>query len=115
MQIIIKTKDIELTAYLQSVIDKKIGALIKFIQIENAGIFVELKKETNHHKQGNIFIAEAIVTFPGKKLVAKAHGQDIMEAIGKMKSELGKEMQKYKTKRIEKPRRQQRKLKEELL
>src|SRR3989344_3546815 len=74
-----------------------------------AEIFVEVKRETRHHKKGDIFKTEAIIILPGKKLVAEAMGDDLNKTIIEVKDELQVEIKKYKTKKIELPRRKMRK------
>ena len=121
MNIIIKTKNLELTPQLESFINKKIGGLKKFIKtfegnnLPVAGrrdlfeTFVEVKKETLHHRKGDIFSAEVKLYVPGRSLFAKSHGEDVIKAINDAKDELEREIRKYKTKLIEFPRRRARK------
>ena len=108
MKIILKTKDLELTDFIKDTIYEKIGRLdrfINFLKAEDLEIFVEIEKETKHHKKGDIFGAEAILTLPGKKLVARAKGDDVTQIIGEVKDELEKEIRTYKTKTVDLPRR----------
>ena len=82
MKIIIKSKNFELTAQLESFINKKIGGLTKFLKafeghsLPVAGgrslfdTFVEVERETMHHRKGDIFKAEAKIYLPGKSLFA---------------------------------------------
>lgn len=108
MNIIIKTKNLEITDLLEDFINKKMGALKKFLDFLNSDsleLFVEVEKETSHHRKGDIFMAEANIHLPGKTLMAKAHGEDLMKLVGEVKDELEREIRKYKTKRIEAPMR----------
>jgi len=117
VKIIIKTKNLELTASLENLINKKMDGLKKFIGIlkgKSAEVFVEVEKETKHHRKGDIFKSEAILQLPGKKLVARAHGEDVAKAIVEVKEELEREIRKYKSKMIEIPRRQAQKFKQEV-
>lgn len=122
MKIIIKTKNLELTPDLQGFIEKKIGSIKKFINILKkddcpptggcktlAEVFVELEKETSHHKKGNIFSVKTQVILPGKSLTAGAKADDLFKAIVEAKDELKMEIEKYKFKKIDKNRRLQRK------
>jgi ribosomal subunit interface protein len=117
MKIIIRTKNLELTDDLQKFVDEKIGGLKKFLSILKEGkktlteTFVELEKETLHHKKGQIFRTEVQIQLPGKKLIAEAKGEDLKKAIVKVKDELQQEIKKYKLKITETIRRSQRKLK----
>ncbi len=121
MKIIIKTRNLELTSDLQSFIEKKIGSIKKFINIlkQNtpqglktlAEVFVEVEKETQHHKKGKVFCVQTQVILPGKSLTSGARADGLFKAIIEAKDELKKEIEKYKFKKIDKTRREQRKLK----
>ncbi|MEK7124413.1 MAG: ribosome-associated translation inhibitor RaiA [Patescibacteria group bacterium] len=117
MNIIIKTKNIELTPSLEAFINKKIGGLKKFIKAFDSHAlpvpgerdlfetFVEVEKESTHHKKGQFFAAEARIYLPGRSLFAKAKSDDLMKAIIEARNELEREIRKYKTKLVELPRR----------
>ena len=115
MHIIIKTKNLELTPSLENLIQKRMAVSQKMINAfqESTSFLVEVEKETRHHRKGDIFKAEVIVSLPGKKLVAKAHGENLSRVITEVKNELEREIRKYKTKTIELPRRKYRKSKRE--
>lgn len=124
MKLITKTKNLQLTPDLSSYVEEKIGSVKKFINIlkkdESEGlktlaeVFVELEKETNHHKNGDIFWARAQVNLPGKSLEAKANSDDLLKAIVALKDQLQVEIEKYKFKNVDKRRREQRKSKREI-
>jgi len=111
MEIIIKSKNLELTTDLQKFIEEKIGGLKKFINILKedktevgrtlSEIFVEVEKENKHHRKGDIFKAEARVHLPGKTLIAISQRDDLKQAIVEVKDELQQEIKKYKLKRKE--------------
>ena len=123
MKIIIKTKNIDLTNDLQTYIEKKIGSVKKFIDILKdekpssgktlAEVFVEVEKETEHHKKGDIYFVKTRVVLPGKSLIAGSRADDLFKAIIGAKEELKMEIEKYKLKNVDKNRRMQRKSKEE--
>ena len=121
MKIIIKTKNVELTADLQEFIEEKIGSLKKFTKIlqtkdsfkkgkDLGEFFVEIEKETNHHKKGDIFKAEAKVRLPGKTLISISEEDDLKQAIIEIKDRLQLEIKKYKLKKTELAIRRQRKI-----
>ncbi|MBI1866445.1 MAG: HPF/RaiA family ribosome-associated protein [Candidatus Staskawiczbacteria bacterium] len=121
MKIIIKTKNLELTENIQKFVEVKIGGLKRFAQVlqgkdgfkkgkDSRDFFVEIGKETNHHKKGNIFRAEARVHLPGKTLVAISEKNDLKQAIVQVKNELQQEIKKYKLKKTELMIRKQRKV-----
>ena len=116
MKIIIKTKNLELTESLEKDINKKIGRVEKFSNLlqddhtlkggkPSAEVFVLVKKETNHHRKGDVFETEATIRLPGKTLVARAHGASLPGTITEVSDELEHEIRKYKTKTIDLPRR----------
>ena len=119
MNIIIKTKNIDPSPSMESFIHKKIGGLKKFLKIFSDNhlpipgerdlfeTFVEVEKETMHHRKGNIFKAGVKIYLPGRSLFAKATGDDLMKLINEIRDELEREIRKYRTKIIDKPRREQ--------
>ncbi|MEK7658880.1 MAG: ribosome-associated translation inhibitor RaiA [Patescibacteria group bacterium] len=117
MKIIIRTKNIELTKSFKNFIEEKIGSLKKFIDIlkkeENkntlAEVFFETQKESKHHNKGQVFRSEAMILLPGKKIVAQSAGDDLLLTVVEIKDKLQQEIKKYKLKKIESPRREQRK------
>jgi len=126
MDVIIKAKNLELTADLQKFINNKIGGLKKFTRIfqkednfkggKSIGeFFVEVERVTRHHRKGDIFRAEARIHLPGKTLMAISRKDDLGRAIVEMKDELQREIKKYKLKKTEvlirKARKEKRKLK----
>lgn len=117
MNIIIKTKNLELTDWLRDVVNNKIGGLKKFIKKFKKGqnilfdTFVEVEKESLHHKKGDIFRTEVKIRMFSKNLVARAHGEELIKTITDVKKELEREIQKYKFKEVELPRRKYRKIK----
>src|SRR6185436_14894033 len=96
MNIIIKTKNIELTNSLETAINKKIGSLKKFLAEKAAELFVEIERETHHHRKGDVFSCEAIIDLPNKKLTAKFHGDDLMVAIAQVKKQMELELKSIK-------------------
>jgi len=124
MKIIIKTKNLDLTTDLHNFIEKKIGSIKKFINILKqdiplpgghlgktlAEIFIEVEKETEHHKKGKIFLVKTQIVLPGKSLAVSHRDDDLFKAIIGAKDELKMAIEKYKFKKIDKNRRQQRKM-----
>lgn len=122
MKVIIKTKNIGLSAEFSNFVEKKFLALKKFVDILKyedelgktlAEVFVEVEKETEHHKKGNIFRVKSRIYLPGREIISWARSDDLQKAVVKAKDELKLEIEKYKSKKIDKNRRDQRKEKEE--
>lgn len=123
MRIIIKTKDLGLTEALKNFVEKRFFGLKKFINILKkeeekktlAEVFVELKKETKHHRKGDIFVVKSQVSLPGRNLMARAKSDDLFKAIIEAKEQLKMEIEKYKFRMIDKRRRAQRRIKREIV
>jgi len=122
MKIIIRTKNLELTGSLKNFIEEKIGGLKKFVNVLKkeedkntlAEVFFEIEKESKHHNKGEVFRSEAMIMLPGKKIMAESAGDDLLLTIVEIKDKLQQEIKKYKFKKIESPRRTQRKAKGEM-
>lgn len=115
MNVITKAKNLELTESLEGIITKRLSGLKKMLkpfEDKVLGFLFQVSKETKHHRKGDVFWAEAIVTLPGKKITVTAHDENLLKAITKARDELKREISRYKTKMIEMPRRAQRKSKE---
>lgn len=124
MKIIIKTKNIQLNEAMETFIEEKIGTLDKFFgMLKNEKVetgrpldefFIEIEKETKHHRKGPYFLAKAYIHLPGKTVVAQSESEDIRTAIVDVKDEMQQEIKKYKFKNIEADRRKSRKIKQSL-
>ena len=122
MKITIKSKGFKVTEAIEDFVNEKMGGLEKFIKSchrndewekvrPSCELLVEIKKESQHHKKGPFFKAEANIKLSGKLLRAEAKGDDLMIAIVEVKDEMQQEMKKYKVKAMVVSRKSQRKLK----
>lgn len=121
MKITVKTKNLDLTPALSDYVAEKFLSIKKFVSVlkENtpagmktlADVVVEVQKETKHHRKGEIFLAKAQLSLPGKSLMASFKSDDLRKAIVGAKDELKMEIEKHKVKKIDKTRRKQRKAK----
>jgi len=124
MKIIIQPKNLELTEGLQNFIEDRISSIKKFIDVLKedtpagqktlAEVFVEVEKETEHHKKGKIYSCRLEVRLPGKLLVVKSENDDPNKAVVDAKKAMREEIEKYKFKNIDRNRRKQRKSKGEI-
>jgi ribosome-associated translation inhibitor RaiA len=134
MKIVIKTKNLKLTRALENFIEEKINDLEKFLpptifgggQSEKyfdsfygkgkprAEAWVEIGKETRHHKKGPYFWAECQMRFPKRSLRSIARAEDLKLAITEVKDELQRESKQYKEKFRAETKRGARVLKKEL-
>ena len=129
MKIVIKTKNLKLNKELSQYIEEKLNSLEKFSKIlynekyynhffgkgkPRVEAWVEIGKETRHHKKGSVFWAECQMRFPKRTLRSVAESDNIKQAITEVKDELQRELKQYKEKLISKTKRRARVLKKEL-
>ena len=85
----IKVTNMELTDVIQTYAEEKMSSVERLLgKDSDALIEIELEKTTNHHKQGDIFRAEANVTIEGKLYRVEATKDDLYAAVDKVKKEL---------------------------
>ena len=101
MKINFQAKNIELTEDLREYAEKRITDLWKLMaKIEEEGeevtVLFNLHRTTNHHKEGAIFHADCSIPVKGKRFYASYDGEDIREAIDKVKETLLREISKSK-------------------
>ena len=99
MKIDIKATNLEVTPALAEFIDEKIGSLDKFIRGGAKGgdgeqgtylveAYVEVARDTKHHKQGEVFRAEVNLKIGGRVLRAERSEWDARAAIDGVREEL---------------------------
>lgn len=117
MQIILKSKNLTITNDIKKYTEEKISSLKKFIDIlkikteigkDTAEFFVEIEKETMHHRKGEIFLAKGKLVLPGKTIVVSAKKDNILSAVVAMVDAFQVEIKQYKLKNKESIRRKQR-------
>ncbi len=97
MQIIISGKGVELTAGIESYVNKKMVSLEKFFQgIIRADVVVGV--ETRHHVKGAKFFAECKLEIPGNDVFDKKIGNTLYEAIDSIRDHVEAELKKRKSK-----------------
>ena len=112
MKIDLKTKNFEITPSIKIYLEQKLNSLDKFLpKDESVFADVELAKTTEHHKKGDIFMAEINLTVPGRLIRAVAEEWDLHVAIDAVKEELQREITMNKEKNISLYRRSARLLK----
>lgn len=134
MRILIKTKNLELCPELKIIpdlekfINKEFEHIKKFakafqeeIYFNNSSktkkpkieLWVEVGKETRHHKKGPFFLAEAQMRLFGRDLRVVVEKEDLKTAIIEARKELERQIKEHKGKLIAKFERNQRKIKKE--
>ena len=118
MKAIIKSKNIELSEAIKTLIEEKTLKLGKPIKtLEEKGldnVFIEVSKETRHHKKGDLFKAQFKIHLPGKTIYADSVTENLTVSIGDAKEKIEAEIKKYKLKKISLARKRERELKKEL-
>ena|SRR3989338_1327128 len=105
MRLMIHTKNMSLDGPLEVFINDKIGSLEKFIDGEAVEAKVEIGLPSKHHQSGPIFYAEVNLKICGKLIRATCQHEDLRNAIVDVKTELQKQIKKFKDKKRDSARR----------
>ncbi|MFH0891098.1 MAG: ribosome-associated translation inhibitor RaiA [Candidatus Liptonbacteria bacterium] len=109
MQINIKATELDLTPALKVYIEQKMGVIARLLKrFEASGqpeLWLEVARTTHHHRRGEVFMAEADLRLPGKVLRAKHEDVNIRTAIDELQVKLRLEIDKYKTRKVDRVRR----------
>lgn len=116
MKINIKFTNIEVSVSFKKIIEEKIKSLEKIINFfdKSPKIFIEIAKETRHHKKGNIYYIEINIITLKKNFRVQVKEKNIYKAINLAKKEMKELLASYKEKIITRKRIDARKLKEEI-
>jgi ribosomal subunit interface protein len=112
MQINIKATGIELTPAIVSYAEKRFDKVLRYLEGDNHIMAVELGKNTNHHKSGDIFRAEIRISGGGVDLYAFKETADLYRSIDEVRDEIISEVNKVKGKKRSMMRRGARRLKD---
>lgn len=100
MNIQIKATGIELTPAISAYVEKRLDSIKKYFEEgKMPNMFVELGKESNHHKSGEIFRAEVRIGGAGQSFYAVSVADDLYAAVDLVKEEIVREITKVKGKR----------------
>ncbi len=105
MQINLQGKNIELTEAIKKYVSKRVARLEKLLSgIESSGGGVtatfEVGKSTNHHKSGDVFHANCLITVRGEKFYGSADEEDLYTAIDEVEENLFREISKNKDREL---------------
>ncbi len=100
MHTIITGVHMEITDAIRSYTLEKMHSLDKLIARDDtsAKLFVELSRTSNHHTNGQIFQAEALLRIKGKEKSFKTTQDDLYKAIDILKDMLLREISQHKDK-----------------
>ncbi len=102
MQIIIHTKNIDLTPSIKTLVEDKVGSVEKFIKPKNAELAearVEVGRPSKHHKSGMIYYAEINLKIGSRLLRAEARHMKLEYAVVEARKDLERQIKKGKQKR----------------
>jgi ribosomal subunit interface protein len=93
MNIKITFTNLDKSPAVEDYVSKKLSSLGKFLK-GGAEVLaeIELAKTTGHHKSGDIFKAEANITFAGRQFYVVSEESDIYAAVDKMRDEVEREI-----------------------
>jgi len=98
MNVTIKATNTTLTPSIDEYVRKRVGTFDKLIDSEDtsARVAVEVGKDTEHHKSGDIFFAEINLHIAGRDFRTRRDGSDIYSAIDIAKDEIMDAVRGYK-------------------
>ena len=90
--------EISMTPAIKDYLEKKLAHLDKFISPEDADTvmcYVEIGKMTQHHKNGDFFVAVLTIHIGGKSLRAEVEQSDLYAAIDVAVDEMATELKRF--------------------
>lgn len=125
MELVIRAKNFTLDSQLKDYITKKFLGAEKFVSMcqssqewENVKasceLFISIEKHSEHHRKGMIFKGSAKAKLPHVTVEAEVNAATVKEAVDGLKEEFLNEVKKYKSKTIDKKRKQERRFKDEV-
>jgi len=114
MKINVTAVNMKMTPDVSAYLDKKLQSIERlFTKHSDDGILqVELGKDSNHHQNGDVYEAKALLRGGGHEHIAKAEGSSLFAAIDQLKDELSEELSKEKDKYMTEERKGGRSVKE---
>ncbi len=95
------TKSADLTASVESYVEKKLAPLAKFVKhFEKTGeaeVWIEIARTSKHHRKGEVFRAAVNLKLPKKMLRAETYEKDVRTAVDRARDMMRLEIEKYKT------------------
>jgi len=96
MQVILTSKNFELTDSIKDYADKKFGSLDKFFdKIIRAEVLIS---KDGHHNKGDVYFCECKLEIPGPDLFVSKDEPNMYKAIDKVSDHLAEELKKRKEK-----------------
>ncbi|MGC9031265.1 MAG: ribosome hibernation-promoting factor, HPF/YfiA family [Minisyncoccia bacterium] len=98
MKVTLKGTNINLTEELKKFIENEIEKIKKIVGkvSERAEFFIEIGRQSKHHKKGDVFYSEIQTELPKKILRAASTKKTLKEAIKTAKEKIERQIEKYK-------------------
>jgi ribosomal subunit interface protein len=90
MNINVKATGMELTSAINEYVNKRLLSIEKFAKENEIAGHVEVRKTTNHHKQGDVFRAEIDINLGGENFFTVSEKDDLYAAIDDAKEEISR-------------------------
>lgn len=114
MQIIFKHKDLEVTKDIKEYTINKLDSISNYIKNHNSVLEIDISKNSNAHKHGTHFEVATNIFVDGSKIFIKTLGEDLYEAIDKLKDKVMENVSQKEDKKRTKFRNLWRKIKDRL-
>jgi len=96
MQVLLTSRNFDLTDPIREYANKKFSALDKFFEkIIRANVLIS---KDSHHNKGDVYFCECKLEIPGTDLFVSKDEQDMYKAIDKVSDHLAEELKKRKEK-----------------
>jgi len=102
MKINLQGKNIELTENISDYVYKRVTNLEKLLSTMEEGggealVNFEVGKATLHHKSGDVFHCDCLITVDGEEFYSSSDKEDIYQAIDQIRESLYEEIRRYKS------------------
>ncbi len=88
----INTTNMELTDAIRDYAQKRMDTLEKVMHSTVEVIHMQIGKTTNHHKQGDVYKADANMLLGGNKFYAQAETEDLYSSIDALREDLFRQL-----------------------
>lgn len=97
----IKATNMELTPAISAYVEDKLSYLVKYFDSkdDSASVNVEVGKTTDHHKQGDVFLAEINLEVSGNNYYVKVEKDDLYAAIDVAKDKMVEELRRARSRK----------------
>lgn len=82
----------ELTTAITKYVNSRLEVVNRFLNDDQALVYVEVAKTTNHHNKGEIYKAEIDIRSKGNKFYVVSEKTDLYKAINDAKEQVSKEL-----------------------